>query len=89
MERGKFLRLALIIIAIVAATAVLVSMTSLSPGVIIYFTLYESDKGGVVQRDLFSRGDVIAAVFVRAITPDGEERVVYTSPHKRRRPHTG
>lgn len=59
-----------VLFALLAAAAVLLAAYQTpNPGVTIKFELYED---GVKKTDLLGRSDVAAAVFVRAITPDGE-----------------
>ncbi|MCY0890281.1 MAG: hypothetical protein OWQ51_04770 [Pyrobaculum arsenaticum] len=61
--------LALVLIAAVALTTYIVATNLPSPGITIRFEIYEDGRR---ITDIFTRSDVIAAVFIRAITPDGE-----------------
>ncbi|MCU7787374.1 hypothetical protein ODS41_05505 [Pyrobaculum sp. 3827-6] len=58
--------------ALVAVVFVVLGFQTPSPGVTLRFELYEA---GVKKSDLFTRPDVAAVVFVRAVTPDGEVAV--------------
>ncbi|MGC9051184.1 hypothetical protein [Pyrobaculum sp.] len=63
----------LVVLAALAAVAfVVLGFQTPSPGITLRFELYEA---GVKKSDLFTRPDVAAAVFVRAVTPDGEVAV--------------
>ncbi|MEM0277829.1 hypothetical protein [Pyrobaculum sp.] len=57
------------LIAAVALTTYIVATNLPSPGITIRFEIYEDGKR---ITDIFTRSDVIAAVFIRTITPDGE-----------------
>ncbi|ABL87600.1 conserved hypothetical protein [Pyrobaculum islandicum DSM 4184] len=67
----------LVVLAALAAVAfVMLGFQTPSPGITLRFELYEA---GVKKSDLFTRPDVVAAVFIRAVTPDGEA-VVFSGP---------
>jgi hypothetical protein len=74
LHRGITTRqvLALALIIVAAYTAYSIATNAPNPGVTIKFEIYEDGKR---ITDIFARGDVAAAVFIRAITPDGEEPV--------------
>ena len=70
-------RLLIFALAMVIASAVYITAVNApSPGVTIRFEIYED---GQRITDLLARSDVVAAVFVRAISPDGEVPV-YVGP---------